>query len=509
MAQKIDDQYKLFQLEKKNLRYLNLFRVFIALFFYVLANNQQVIDFYTQGEFHLLVKPLANAYILLSLLMMTITLTGEHRLVAKLSKYVLYADLFVMIYFAFGTNGFEQGLALLPVLVIGSAAMMHRKSWNILLAPVIASGLLWGLPNHMDFSNQDLVTDSSRLLHALGYFAIALLGMRQSISYSSTLELYKNQRKTISGLEDMNQIIIEKLTNGVIVYQADYVILHANQSAKKLLGVDDLIFIPDEIINYLESNKDGEVYQAANGNDLYLRKASVNEEKNFGVLFIEDSSFLKKAAQQLNLASLGKLSSSIAHEIRNPLAAISTAAELLVESEHLKKQDREISEIIVNQTRRANYIIEDILEMSKRKTAKPEMLNISELLSQAKAQLVQQGLADGKDIQIVASNQATIQFDPDHIKQVIWNLASNGIKHGETKQLQMIVRNNVLDFKNAGEAFEENKVKNLFEPFFTTHNRGTGLGLHICRQLCHDNHATLDYLHVNNQHIFRLEFNLV
>jgi two-component system sensor histidine kinase PilS (NtrC family) len=243
--------------------------------------------------------------------------------------------------------------------------------------------------------------------------------------------------------------------------------------------------------------------------DLYIRKASVTEEQNFGVLFIEDSSFLKKAAQQLNLASLGKLSSSIAHEIRNPLAAISTAAELLVESPDLKGQDKQISEIIVNQTRRANHIIEDILQMSRRKTANPQELNISEQLREVKQQLIDEVSVDSKNVQIIAAKTATISFDPDHFKQVIWNLASNALKHGENNELTMVVHDNVLDFKNQGSAFDDKKIQNLFEPFFTTHNRGTGLGLHICRQLCHDNHATLDYLYINGQHVFRLEFNLM
>jgi two-component system sensor histidine kinase PilS (NtrC family) len=321
--------------------------------------------------------------------------------------------------------------------------------------------------------------------------------------------MYRSQRKTISGLEDMNQIIIEKLTNGVIVFQQDHVILHANESAKKLLGIDEIIFFPDEILQYIKSDKDGMVYHANNGMDLYIRKASVTEEQNFGVLFIEDSSFLKKAAQQLNLASLGKLSSSIAHEIRNPLAAISTAAELLVESPDLKGQDKQISEIIVNQTRRANHIIEDILQMSRRKTANPQELNISEQLREVKQQLIDEVSVDSKNVQIIAAKTATISFDPDHFKQVIWNLASNALKHGENNELTMVVHDNVLDFKNQGSAFDDKKIQNLFEPFFTTHNRGTGLGLHICRQLCHDNHATLDYLYINGQHVFRLEFNLM
>lgn len=503
-----DDQEKLFQLEKKNLRYLNLFRLFASLFFFLLLNNKSVADFYPVAEFHSFAADLVEIYLVLSIALMTLTYVSQQEKVISVSKLSLFLDLIILIFLAYATNGFTQGLAVLPVLAIGSAAILFRQALYILMAPTLAAILLWLLPEIFDFSNQEQVSNPSRLLHALGYYVIALLGIRQSISYTSTLQLYKSQRKTITGLENMNQIIIEKLTNGVIVYQNDHVILHANESAKKLLGMRDIIFFPEEIQDYINSNKDGAVYHAPNGMDLYLRKASVTEEKNFGVLFIEDSSFLKKAAQQLNLASLGKLSGSIAHEIRNPLAAISTAAELLVESPDLKDQDKQISEIIVNQTKRANHIIEDILEMSKRKTAKSETLIIAEYLSNAKNQLIEQGFAESKQIQIIAAKDASIEFDPDHFKQVVWNLASNAIKHGTDNELKMLVRGQTIEFRNNGNAFDERKLKNLFEPFYTTHNRGTGLGLHICRQLCHDNHATLDYLHANEHHIFRIEFNL-
>ena len=503
-----NDQEKLLQLEKKNLRYLNLFRLFASLFFFMLVHNQWVANFYPSTQFHVASHDWVDIYLILSIAVIVITYISKRHSVIAVSKLTLFLDLFVLLYLAYATNGFSQGIAILPVLAIGSAAILYRKPFYILLAPTSAALLLWYLPSIFNFSDQEPVSNSSKWLHALGYYLIALLGIRQSISYTSTLHMYRSQRKTISGLENMNQVIIEKLTNGVIVYQNDHIILHANESAKKLLGMDDIIFFPEEIQSYIKSNKDGVVYHTPNGLDLYLRKASVAEEKNFGVLFIEDSSFLKKAAQQLNLASLGKLSGSIAHEIRNPLAAISTAAELLVESPDLKDQDKQISEIIVNQTKRANHIIEDILEMSKRKTAKPEMLIITDYLTQAKQQLIDQGLAESQQIQLIANNETCIEFDPDHFKQVVWNLTSNAIKHGSDNELQIIVRDQTIEFRNNGEAFDEKKVNNMFEPFFTTHNRGTGLGLHICRQLCHDNHATLDYLHVNDQHIFRIEFNL-
>ncbi|MFV0542172.1 MAG: histidine kinase dimerization/phospho-acceptor domain-containing protein [Marinicella pacifica] len=504
----LKDQEKIAQLEQRNLRYLNFFRLFAGLFFYMLVNNHWVDNFYQADYFHPGVLWTVNIYLGLSIWVMLSTFILTQKAVIVISKTMLFLDLLFLIYMAYGSNGFAQGLAILPVLPIGSAAMLYRKPVNILMAPFSAAALLWLMPEVIDFSAQATVSQSSLLLHALAYFLIALLGIRQSVSYTSTVRLYKSQRKTISGLENMNQVIIEKMSQGVIVYQHDYVVLHANQAAKNLLNSDELFFIPDAIIEHMEKKQESQIYHSEQGLDLYIRKAKLNTVKNFGVLFIEDSSFLKKAAQQLNLASLGKLSSSIAHEIRNPLAAISTASELLAQSEHLQDEDRQIANIITNQTERANHIIEDILAMSRRTTAKPEQLNLFEVLKNLKKELIAQGLGEAQKIHIVCPHDKTIHFDPKHLHQICWNLGSNALKHGQQKTLTISVHNNRIDFKNPGEPLKSKTQKNLFEPFFTTHNRGTGLGLHICRQLSHDNHASLTYHHLNNNHVFRLEFNL-
>ena len=502
------DQEKIAQIEQRNLRYLNLFRLFAGLFFYMLVNGHWVDNFYQTDFFHPGVHWTVNIYLGISLWLMLSTFILSQKAVIVISKAMLFADLLFLIYMAYASNGFAQGLAILPVLPIGSAAMLYRKPVNILMAPFTASAVLWLMPVFIDLSAQATVSQSSLLLHALAYFIIALLGIRQSVSYTSTVRLYKSQRKTISGLENMNQVIIEKMSQGVIVYQHDYVVLHANQAAKNLLNDDELFFIPDAIIKHMEEKQESQIYHSDQGLDLYIRKAKLNTVKNFGVLFIEDSSFLKKAAQQLNLASLGKLSSSIAHEIRNPLAAISTASELLAQSEHLENEDRQIANIITNQTERANHIIEDILAMSRRTTANPEALNLFGALKDLKQELIRQGLGEPKKIHIICPRDKAIHFDAKHLQQICWNLGSNALRHGPEKSLTISVHNNRIDFKNPGEPLKSKVQKNLFEPFFTTHNRGTGLGLHICRQLSHDNHASLTYHHLNGNHVFRLGFNL-
>lgn len=503
------DKEKFNRMERRNLQILNLFRLFVALFFLAVAHNNQFNSIYNVELFHPQVDITVVFYFVCALMVAIISYISSQIDATRISKFTLFIDLFVMIYMAYATNGIGQGLAILPVLVIGSSSILYRRAANILLAPSLAAVLLWLMPEMVRFEYLTDISRPSKLLHILAYFVIALLGIRQSMSYTSTLTMYRAQRKTISGLENLNQVIIEKLSQGVVIYQNDHVIVHANQTAKDLLELDDHIFLPSEVVDIIEHNEQGQVYQNPSGIGLYLRPTLIDEEQSLYLLFIEDSSFLKKAAQQLNLASLGKMSSSIAHEIRNPLAAINTASELLLESPDINEQDKEISQIIVNNVLRANSIIEDILQMSRRSTAKPKELLIKALLEEIKSDMVMQKQAAITQINIHLDDEnKTINFDPKHIKQILWNLTTNAIKHGEDQLLQIKVQDQHIDFMNKGQAFDEEKINNLFEPFFTTHSRGTGLGLHICRELCHDNHAKLNYLYDEPYHMFRLTFNL-
>ena len=426
------DKDKFNRMERRNLQILNLFRLFVALFFFALAHNNSFNSFYDISTFHANVNITVAFYFVCALMVAIISYVSSQVDATRISKFTLFIDLFVMIFMAYATNGISQGLAILPVLVIGSSSILYRRPANILLAPTLATLLLWLMPTWIEFQHLDDISQASKLLHNLAYFVIALLGIRQSMSYTSTLSMYQAQRKTISGLENLNQIIIEKLSQGVVIYQNDNVIVHANQAAKELLELNGGIFLPSDVIEVIENNADGQVYQNPNGNNLYLRPALIDETQNIHLLFIEDSSFLKKAAQQLNLASLGKMSSSIAHEIRNPLAAINTASELLLESPDLNEQDKEISQIIVNNVLRANSIIEDVLQMSTRSTADPKDLLIKALLEEVKSDMVMQKQASITQVEIELDNtDKIINFDPMHIKQVLWNLTSNALKHGE------------------------------------------------------------------------------
>lgn len=495
--------------ERRNLQILNLFRLLVGMFFFLLANSSIFRAFYPSDQQHHLMMMVSVFYLVCSIIVFIISYLSNRDDASLISKFTFIIDLFVMTYVIYASNGINYGLAILPVLVIGSSAILFERTLYILLMPVLASVLLWGLPVMIDFDGGSSTQYAAKLFYTLAYFLIALLGARQSSSHSRVLKLYRTQRKTISGLGSLNQIIIEKLSSGVVIYKKDYVVLDANQTAKDLLSIRKGKKIDKQTIDLLKSGKQTHVYQTEQGNTLYLRPIEIDPDENFNLLFIEDSSFLKKAAQQISLASLGQMSSSIAHEIRNPLASINTAAELLQESEGLAEEDKQIAQIITNNVKRANSIIEDILQISRRSSAKPQKLLLKALLKEVKQDAVTQIKVDPEHIIINNFDSTTkVNFDPNHIKQILWNLTSNALRHGEDGKLTIEAKDHHLDFMNRGKPFDQHKTKNLFEPFFTTHNRGTGLGLYVCRELCHDNHAKLTYLYDEPHHVFRLTFNL-
>jgi two-component system sensor histidine kinase PilS (NtrC family) len=221
------------------------------------------------------------------------------------------------------------------------------------------------------------------------------------------------------------------------------------------------------------------------------------------LVFIEDSTDVKKQAQQLKLASLGHLSANIAHEIRNPLGAISHAAQLLEESNDINKGDKRLSEIIQNHTVRMNGVIENVLQMSSRQNAEPRELALQEWIGVFLEEF-SAGVADELVIETeFPPGQLLIEFDPLHLSQVLGNLYQNGLRYsakyaGENKlkvicDTDPITDKVYLEVIDYGQGVDDDLIQNLFEPFHTTESTGTGLGLYLSKELCEANNARLSY----------------
>ncbi len=210
------------------------------------------------------------------------------------------------------------------------------------------------------------------------------------------------------------------------------------------------------------------------------------------LIFLEDAATLAKQAQQLKLASLGRLTASIAHEIRNPLGAISHATQLLEESEALNDSDQRLITIIGNHTQRVNAVVENVLQLSRPGTSTPQQINLQEWLEKFADEFAHSGNCLPQQISIqVTPADLEVYMDPSLLHQVVWNLCQNATRHGAqastTFKLRMVCKTSPASFKpqldiiDNGPGIDPDIADTIFEPFFTTQSSGTGLGLYIAQ----------------------------
>jgi two-component system sensor histidine kinase PilS (NtrC family) len=208
----------------------------------------------------------------------------------------------------------------------------------------------------------------------------------------------------------------------------------------------------------------------------------------------------------MKLASLGRLTASIAHEIRNPLGAISHATQLLNESDALNDGDRRLVTIIGNHTRRVNAVVENVLQLSRPSTSLPQQIQLQDWLEQFIDEFSHSGICRPDQIDYsVTEDELEVYIDPSLLHQIVWNLCLNAINHGQRKDGTAVkirlegsrsgsAGTVCLDIIDNGPGIQTDMIDKIFEPFFTTGSSGTGLGLYISREICESNQARLEYL---------------
>jgi two-component system sensor histidine kinase PilS (NtrC family) len=236
------------------------------------------------------------------------------------------------------------------------------------------------------------------------------------------------------------------------------------------------------------------------------------------LIFLEDTAALAQQAQQMKLASLGRLTASIAHEIRNPLGAISHASQLLSESDALDSGDQRLMAIIRDHTRRVNNVVENVLQLSRPGNTVPQLIELKPWLEKFVDEFTHSGSCRPEQVSInVSPPDISIYMDPSQLHQVVWNLCQNAVhttnQDGPAVTIRLVggqadaARGPHLDIIDNGPGIESAMTDKIFEPFFTTRNTGTGLGLYIAREICESNQARLVYRPVNAEgSCFRITF---
>lgn len=222
------------------------------------------------------------------------------------------------------------------------------------------------------------------------------------------------------------------------------------------------------------------------------------------LIFLEDTSLIAERVQQSKLAALGRLSASIAHELRNPVGAMSHAAQLLAEAPHLTEQERRLTSIITNNAARVSAIIDNVLQLSRRDSTRQERIELNAWLREFldEFRLTTQ-TSEETLVFVPPEHDLDVRVDPSHLQQLLWNLCENALKYGrsENSNAPIEIRTGritttdrpFLEVLDRGPGIDAADTERIFEPFFTSGKGGTGLGLFIARELAQCNRAVLLY----------------
>ena len=416
-------------------------------------------------------------------------------------------------------GGVESGLGMLLIIHIASVAILLARRIALLFA-AIASLVILGEQVYSVFAglSSSNAYPQAGILGML-FFATSALASTLAKRLKESEALAAQRSVDLAHLEKLNELIIRNMRTGILAVDAHGRIHLANDAARSLLGQpglnerDELSCVSSHLHKRLQEWKKHPRMQQKpirQGQDLpdlqpgFSQLDPAQGDESGILVFLEDAAQLTHRFQQVKLASLGRLTASIAHEIRNPLGAIKYAAQLLNESV-TEPGDRKLAGIINTQAQRMNRIIENVLQLSRQEQGTPETIQLTHWLSSFKSEFCTSQSIDKSQLDIMLEPQeCSVLFDPYHLHQIMWNLCSNAINHynkpTESLQIRLVggrlgaEQQVYLDIIDNGPGISQDNLQQIFDPFFTTNIKGTGLGLYITKEIVEINRAKIKYI---------------
>jgi two-component system sensor histidine kinase PilS (NtrC family) len=420
----------------------------------------------------------------------------------------------------FSSGGVASGIGILFVVPVGAMALLADSRDAFLLAALVTMALFaQQIGGHVTGTASPYDYPTTGILGGI-VFLVALLAWPIASRLRDTEATVRRQQVDLANLAQLSQYIVQNLRESIVVVDHENRIRLINESAAVLLG--DRSAYPGALLGeaspqllYLL-----ETWRARSASDSLPSQTFVADDGGHVVqphfaplggseptpviVFLEDTELLAAKIQQSKLAGLGRLSASIAHEIRNPVGAMSHAAQLLGESHSLSEEDKRLTEIVRTNGDRVRQIIENVMSMARRESSRPERVILATWLGGfleefcATMQIPMSRLAISSLL-----GDVEVQVDPSQLRQIVWNLCENAVKYGVGEAGSVLIDLRVgrlastarpfLEVADRGPGIAAQHREKIFEPFFTGNERGTGLGLFLARELAQTNGATLLY----------------
>jgi two-component system sensor histidine kinase PilS (NtrC family) len=419
-------------------------------------------------------------------------------------------DTAAVVVMMFSSGGVTSGLGMLLVVTIVGASILttgrHALAFAALASiAVLAEEIYAAVVNKLPAVNY---TQAGLL--GITFFAASLLAYVSARRVRESEALARQRAAALASLERLNEHIVQRMRSGILALDSDRRVRLMNASAARLLGTEQGAegqplseFLPEIARRYDMWRADGRNISMpirGRGVDLTVAFSGLGGDGQEGALvFLDDDAMLRQRAQQLKLASLGRLVASIAHEIRNPLGAISHAAQLLEESDTHGKEDQRLTEIIRDHAQRVNAIVENVMNLARREMPVPEAFELRPWLEDFVKEFVERHDLGSDAVSVeIKPGDLTVRMDRGQCQQVLWNLCENALRYSRGTPL-IELRGGIdersgrpfLDVVDHGTGIPAEFVERVFEPFATTESKGTGLGLYIANELCEANQSSL------------------
>ena len=424
------------------------------------------------------------------------------------------ADVGFIVILLYASGGISAGLGLLLLTTLAGAGLISRGRMTLFFAAIAAIGVLLeqayevfalGIPE-TQFVQAGLLSAA--------YFAIAWLAHALARNAVASEQLAAQRGIDLANMEQVNRLVIRDMQDGVLVVDERGAIRQCSGRAERLLGplprgrADATLgeYAPALAQQFEEWRSRADVYARPRTpirNNVSARFVPIGGSRHVGaVIFLEDQSRIQAEARQLKLAALGRLTANIAHEVRNPLGAISHAAQLLQEEPGLAGTSARLITIINENSQRLDRMVNDVLRLNRGDRAHRERFRLAEFLKGFIEQFSQIEKVERGIFHVECPAEPEVLFDRSHLNQVMWNLCRNALRHSRRGPASITIRVSIerggsivkLDVVDDGPGVAADARTQLFEPFFTTAAGGTGLGLYIAREVCEANGATLDYV---------------
>ncbi|MDH2919523.1 MAG: histidine kinase dimerization/phospho-acceptor domain-containing protein [Sideroxydans sp.] len=495
----------------RSLRYYNFYRLLQATLFVLLGgafgsklalNPEQLLLFFSAAVIYL-------TSVLMSFIFLRL---DRHRFIWQLSWQV-GGDILAVSVFSYLNGGIVSNIGLLLLISLAAAGLVSRGKITLFFAALASLATLFVHTFGVLYSNADDSKFVQVGLLCMAYFAVAWMAQNLAKHAVDSQQLAARRGLDLLSLSEASRLVMRDMQDGVLVIDAQGVIVQMNPNAMRMLQhpaasgellseVFPMLFGQYALWKY-SGQVSNDTVQLDVGVQVRLRLVAVQRDAEHGVvIFLEDMQRVQAQAQQIKLAALGRLTANIAHEVRNPLSAISYATELLQEDALTPTQQR-LLQMVLDNTQRINQIVSDVMQLNRRDRVRAEEIALADFLADLRDEFNQaEHLAAGVlvlEINAPVAEHLMVQFDRDQLRQVLWNLMLNGLRHGHAQPASLLLRAEwredrvQLFVEDDGAGVAVAHQARLFEPFFTTAEQGTGLGLYIAKELCAANGAELLY----------------